>query len=110
MAEHGKFWLIVETKLLLGTWSQDHIQKQLRAAVQNDVVFGKIAEVLAKRGYYPTMQQCCAKIKAGLIQCSPSSGTSVSRSLGQTRPKYANIQTAVTDTTIFALLRKSGNE
>ena len=87
MAEHGKFWLIVETKLLLGTWSQDHIQKQLRAAMRNDVVFRKIAEVLAKRGYYPMMQQCCVKIKAGLIQCSPSSGMSVSCSLGQKQAK-----------------------
>ena len=64
MAERGKFWLVAETKLLLDTWSQDHIQKQLRAAVRNDGVFEKIAEVLAKRGYYQTIQQCRAKIKA----------------------------------------------
>ena len=87
MAENVKIWLIVETKLLLGMWSQDHIQKQLRAAMRNDVVFGKITEVLVKRGYYPMMQQCCAKIKAGLIQCSPSSGMSVSCSLGQKQAK-----------------------
>ena len=48
MMERGKFW----TKLLLDTWSQDHNQKQLRAAVRNDAVFGKIAEVLVKQGYY----------------------------------------------------------
>ena len=82
MAEHGKFCSIVETKLLLGTWSQDHIQKQLRAAVQNDAVFGRIAEVLAKWGFYRMIQQCRAKIKGGLIQCSPSPGTSVSLQLG----------------------------
>ena len=64
MAERGKFWSVAETKLLLDTWSQDHIQKQLRAAVRNDAVFGKIAEVLAKREYYRTIQQCRAKIKA----------------------------------------------
>ena len=82
MAEHGKFWSIVEMKLLLDTWSQDHIQKQLRAAVQNNAVFRKIAKVLAKQGYYRTMQQCRAKIKAGLIQCSSSSGMSVLSQLG----------------------------
>ena len=82
MVEHGKFCSIAETKLLLGTWSQDHIQKQLRAAVQNDAVFGKIAEVLAKWVFYRMIQQCRAKIKGGLIQCSPSSGASVSLQLG----------------------------
>ena len=50
--EHGKFWLTVKTKFLLDRWSQDHIQEQLRAAVGNNVVFGKIAKVLAKWGYY----------------------------------------------------------
>ena len=50
MAERGKFWSIAETKLLLDTLSQDHIQEQLRAAVRNDAVFRKISEVLAKRG------------------------------------------------------------
>ena len=64
MAERGKFWSVAETKLLLDTWSQDHILEQLRAAVQNDAAFGKIAEVLAKWGYYRTIQQCRAKIKA----------------------------------------------
>ena len=34
MAERGKFWSIAETKLLLDTLSQDHIQEQLRAAVR----------------------------------------------------------------------------
>ena len=32
--------------------------------MRNDAVFGKIVEVLAKRGYYRTIQQCRAKIKA----------------------------------------------
>ena len=64
MAEREKFWSVAEMKLLLDTWSQDHIQKQLRAAMWNNAAFGKIAEVLAKRGYYRTIQQCCAKIKA----------------------------------------------
>ena len=50
MVERGKFWLVAETKLLLDTWSEDHIQEQLRAAVRNDAAFGNIAEVLAKRG------------------------------------------------------------
>ena len=39
MVEHGQFWSVAETKLLLDTCSQDHIQKQLRAAVRNDAVF-----------------------------------------------------------------------
>ena len=65
MAEREKIWSVEETKLLLDdTWSQDHIQKQLRAAVRSDAVLRKIAEVLAKRGYYRTIQQCCMKIKA----------------------------------------------
>ena len=34
MAEHGKFCSIAETKLLLDMWSQDHIQKQLKAAAR----------------------------------------------------------------------------
>ena len=64
MAEHGKFWAVAETKLLLDTWRQDHFQKQLRAAVRNNAVFRKISEVLEKRGYYQTIQQCHVKIKA----------------------------------------------
>ena len=106
MMERGKFW----TKLLLDTWSQDHIQKQLRAAVPNDAAFGKISEVLAKRGYYRTIQQCRAKIKA-LKKRHRRSWTSCRRverlfhrSLSQTSPKYTNIQTVVTDTAIFSLL------
>ena len=63
MVEREKFWSVAEMKLLLDTWSHDHIQKQLSAAVWNDGVFGKIAEVLAKQGYYRTIQQCRAKIK-----------------------------------------------
>ena len=42
MAEHRKFCLIAKAKHLLDTWRQEHIQKQLRAAVGNDAVFGKI--------------------------------------------------------------------
>ena len=34
MAERGKFWSVAETKLLLDTWSPDHILEQLRAAVR----------------------------------------------------------------------------
>ena len=52
MAERGKFWSIVEKKLLLETWSQDHIQEQLRAAVRHDTVFRKIANVTVKWKYY----------------------------------------------------------
>ena len=52
MVEHGMFWLAVKTKFLLDRWSQDHIREQLRAAVRNDAVFGKIAKVLVKWGYY----------------------------------------------------------
>ena len=64
MRKYAGTWSVVEMKLLLDTWSQEHIQKQLKAAVWNDAVFGKIAKVLAKRGYYQMIQQCCAKIKA----------------------------------------------
>ena len=98
MAERGKFQSIVETKLLLDTWIQDHIQKQLRAAMWNDAVFRKITEVLAQWGVYMyrMIQQCRAKNEASLIQCSPPSGTSVS--LSQTSPNYTNIQPVVTHT------------
>ena len=34
LAERGKFWSVAETKLLLDTWSPDHILEQLRAAVR----------------------------------------------------------------------------
>ena len=87
MAERRKFWSVAEPKLLLDTWSQDHIQEQLRAAVWNDAVFGKIAEVLAKRGYYRTIQQCRAKIKAlkkrhrEIVDKLQKNGTSVSSQL-----------------------------
>lgn len=64
MVEQGEFWSAAKTKLLLDTWSQDNIQKQLRAAMWNDAAFGKIYKVLAKRRYYRTIQQCRVKNKA----------------------------------------------
>ena len=117
MVERGKFWSVAETKLLLDTLSQDHIQEQLRAAVRNDAAFGKIAEVLAKRGYYRTIQQCRAKIKALQKRHRERSLTSYERmehlfrrSLSQTSSKYTNIQTVVTDTAIFTLLSQVMND
>ena len=96
MAERGKFWSVAETKLLLETWSQEHIQEQLRAAVWNDAAFRKIAEVLVKRRYYRRIQQCCAKIKALKKRHRERSLTSYGRmerlfrrSLSQTSSKYS---------------------
>ena len=63
MAERGKFWAAAETKLLIDTWSQDSIQKQLHGAKRNDNVFKQIVNTLTKRGYHRTAQQCRAKIK-----------------------------------------------
>ena len=63
MAERGKFWTAAETKLLIDTWSQDSIQKQLHGTKRNDNVFAQIVNTLAKRGYHRTVQQCRAKIK-----------------------------------------------
>ena len=57
MAERGKFWTAAETKLLIDTWSQDSIQKQLHGAKRNDNVFAQIVNTLAKRGYHRTAQQ-----------------------------------------------------
>ena len=74
MAEHGKFCSIAETKLLLDMWSQDHIQKQLKAAAR--MLCLERSPRFWKSGSF--IQQCRAKTKGGLIQCSPSSGTSVS--------------------------------
>ena len=48
----------------LEIWSEREIQRQLQAVVRNDVVFVKIAEELAKRGYQQTVAQCRGKIKA----------------------------------------------
>ena len=64
MAERGKFWTAAETKLLIDTWSQDSIQKQLHGTKRNDNVFAQIVNTLAKRGYHRTAQQCRAKIKS----------------------------------------------
>ena len=114
MAERGKFWSVAETKLLLDTWSQNHIQEQLSAAVQNDPAFRKIAEVLAKQGYYRTIQQRRLKIKALKKRCREIVDNHgrverlFRRSLSQTSSKCTNIQTVVTDTAICLI--KSGNE
>ena len=64
MAERGKFWTATETRLLIDSWSQDSIQKQLHGAKRNDNVFTQIVDTLAKCGYQRTSQQCRAKIKA----------------------------------------------
>ena len=64
MAERGKFWTATETRLLIDSWSQDNIQKQLHGAKRNDNVFTQIVDTLAKCGYQRTSQQCRAKIKA----------------------------------------------
>ena len=50
-----------------------------------NAVLRKIAKVLAQWGFYMyrMVQQCHAKNEASLIQCSPSSGTSVSLQLKQ---------------------------
>ena len=64
MAERGKFLSAGETRLLVDTWSQDNIQKQLHDVKRNDNVFAQIINALAKRGYCRTTQQCHTKIKA----------------------------------------------
>ena len=64
MAERGRVWSESETSTFLEIWSEREIQRQLQAAVRNDVVFIKIAEELAKRGYQRTVAQCRGKIKA----------------------------------------------
>ena len=58
------FWTATETKLLMDSWSQDSIQKQLHGAKRNDNAFAEIVDTLAKCGYQRTAQQCRAKIKA----------------------------------------------
>ena len=64
MAERGRTWTDAETGKLLGLWSEERIQGQLRGAVRNEVPFRRIAEELKKAGYNPTFQQCCQKIKS----------------------------------------------
>ena len=64
MAERGRVWSESETRTFLEIWSEREIQRKLQAAVRNDVVFIKIAEELAKRGYQRTVAQCRGKIKA----------------------------------------------
>ena len=101
MAECGKFWSVAETKLLLDTWSQDHIQKQLRAAEQNDAVFRKIPKLLAKRGYYRTIQQCRAKIKAlkkryrEIVDKLRKTGTGMESDDDEDFPFFSNLHTVV---------------
>ena len=63
MAERGKFWTATETRLLMDSWSQVSIQKQLHGAKRNDNAFAEIVDTLAKCGYQRTAQQCRAKIK-----------------------------------------------
>ena len=64
MAERRKFWTAMDTWLLMDSWSQDSIQKQLHGTRQNDNAFVEIVDTLAKCGYQRTAQQCRAKIKA----------------------------------------------
>ena len=63
MAEQGKFWSVMGTKILIKVWRQDSTQKQLHRAKRNDV-FAQIVATLAERGYQQTVQQCCTKLKA----------------------------------------------
>ena len=62
MAERGKFLTANETRLLIDSWSQDSIQKQLHGTKRNDNAFAQIVGSLAKCGWRMA-QQCCAKIK-----------------------------------------------
>ena len=64
MADRGSVWSESETRTILEIWSEREIQRQLQAVVRNDVVFVKIAEELAKRGYQQTVAQCRGEIKA----------------------------------------------
>ena len=111
MAERGKFWTAAETKLLIDTWSQDSIQKQLHGAKRNDNVFAQIVNTLAKRGYHRTAQQCRAKIKTlkkRYKECSNSALLLLERLFlripSHKIAKYANIHIVVAEMAIFVSL------
>ena len=63
-AERRKFWTIPETWVLVDAWRQDSIQKLLKGAKRNDIVYTKIVKSLAEKGFKRTADQCRAKIKA----------------------------------------------
>ena len=48
MVEKGCVWSKCETQALLEIWGEREIQRQLRSAVRNDLVFQTIASVLAR--------------------------------------------------------------
>ena len=57
MAEKERVWTDAETKLLLEIWSQNTIQRQLKADFRNVNVFAQVVEELRRSGYHRTVQQ-----------------------------------------------------
>ena len=45
-------------------WGQDTIQRQLSGAVRNDAGSVQTVEELGRQGFWRTVQQCQAKLKA----------------------------------------------
>ena len=56
-------WSIVETRALVGVWSQANVQEQLDGVMRNRAIFEMIAREMGELGYERSWQQCRTKVK-----------------------------------------------
>ena len=72
MAEKERVWSEMETRAFIEIWREREIQRQLCAAVRDDVVLSKITADLVKCGYQRTVAQCRGKSLQTSSQCYPN--------------------------------------
>ena len=63
MATRGKTWTDDEVQVMLSTWGEASVQRQLKGAVRNAHVFDKIVKELDSKGFKRDEKQCHEKLK-----------------------------------------------
>ena len=63
MATRGKTWTDNEVQVMLGIWGEAFVQRKLKGAVRNALVFDKILKELGSKGFKCDEKQCREKLK-----------------------------------------------